>query len=170
MWRDSMIGLPLCSVSSRATSSARSIRRSASLRTRRPRSRADSVPHGPFSAARAASTAASTSAASAAATSATTSSVAGLITAIVLPDDEGRHSLLMSRLLLIHGDGRTLPPLELRLALLQVGGRPSFASSLWNSSCCSSRSSARPSRNPPRRRTAPRASCGRPRRWPCAAA
>ena len=61
MCRDSLIGLPLCSVSSRATSSARSSSRSPSLRTSRPRSRADIVPHGPSSAARAAATAASRS-------------------------------------------------------------------------------------------------------------
>ena len=89
MFRDSLIGLPLWMVSSRATSSAFSIRRSASRLTRRPRSRADIFPQGPSSAARAAATAASTSGAPADATEAITSSVAGLTTSIVLPDADG---------------------------------------------------------------------------------
>ena len=54
IWRDSKIGLPLCSVSSRAISSARSISFSPSFQTSRPRSRADSFAHGPSNAARAA--------------------------------------------------------------------------------------------------------------------
>src|SRR5829696_4325801 len=95
MCLDSLIGLPLWSVSSRAISSARSISRSPSFRTSRPRSRADICPQGPFSAARAASTAAFRSAVSADPTEAQTSSVAGLITSIVLPDAAGRHWLLM---------------------------------------------------------------------------
>src|SRR5215210_1180559 len=95
MCRDSLIGLPLCRVSSRATSSARSIRRSPSLRTSRPRSRADICAHGPLSAARADSTASFRSSASADATEAHTSSVAGLMTSMVLPDAAGRHWLLM---------------------------------------------------------------------------
>src|SRR5688572_27236876 len=80
-------------------SSARAINRSPSCRTSRPRSRADNWLHGPFSAARAASTAASTSLRSADATSAITSSVAGFSTLIVLPEEEGRHSLPMNRYL-----------------------------------------------------------------------
>src|SRR3954447_7838653 len=93
--RDSKIGFRLWSVSSRAISSARSSSRSPIRRTNRPRSRADSDPHGPFSAARAACTAASTSRVSADATVAITSSVAGLVTSMVFPPDAARHSLLM---------------------------------------------------------------------------
>jgi hypothetical protein len=92
MWRDSKIGFPLCSVSSRATSSARSISFSPSFHSSRPRSRADIWAHGPLSAARAAAAAASTSARSADATEATTSSVAGLMTSSVRPPAALRHS------------------------------------------------------------------------------
>src|SRR5262249_62376136 len=67
----------------------------------RPRSRADSLPQGPSSAARAAATAASMSVRSAEATSAITSSVAGLTTSIVLPPAASRHSPLMNSCLRI---------------------------------------------------------------------
>ena len=92
MCRDSMMGLPLCSVSRRATSSICSTSRSPSFHTSRPRSRADILPHGPLRAARAAATAASTSDAPADATSAITSSVAGLTTGIVLPSAASCHA------------------------------------------------------------------------------
>ena len=99
--RDSKIGLPLCSVSRRAISSAFSISRSPIFHTSLPRSRADSLPHGPSNAARAAATAASTSPCSADATSAITSSVAGLTTSIVFPPAASRHSPLMKSCLRI---------------------------------------------------------------------
>ncbi len=92
MWRDSVMGLPLCSVSSRATSSARSMSRSPSFHSSRPRSRALIAPHGPSSAARAARTAASTSAGPAAGTVAMISSVAGLTTSRVFPPSASHHS------------------------------------------------------------------------------
>src|SRR6185436_16093406 len=72
-----------------------SIRRSPSLRTRRPRSRADIAAHGPLSALRAASTAAWRSSTPADATTPHTPSVAGFTTSIVWPEAAGRHSLLM---------------------------------------------------------------------------
>jgi zona occludens toxin (predicted ATPase) len=96
IWRDSKIGLPLCSVSSRAISSAFSISFSPIFQTIRPRSRADSLLQGPSNAARAAATAASTSACSAEATSAIASSVAGLMTSIVFRPAASRHSPLMN--------------------------------------------------------------------------
>ncbi len=115
MCRDSLIGLPLCSVSSRATSSTRSISRAASRAISRPRSRADIWPHGPDSAARAAATAASTSAAPAAATSVMTSSVAGLTTAMAPPEAASRHSLLI-RSCFIWSQPRGFAPRTPRLA------------------------------------------------------
>ncbi len=128
-----MIGLPLCSVSRRATSSACSISRSPSFQTSRPRSRADIWPHGPPSAARAAATAASTSAAVADATSAITSSVAGLTTGIVAPPAASRQSPPMSSC--FFPSMVTCLPLGQRLAssdspgrawLTPVGARPAL--------------------------------------------
>src|SRR4030095_5985433 len=66
-----------------------------------PRSRAESLAHGPSNAARAAATAASTSPLSAEATAAITSSVAGLTTSIVFPPAASRHSPLMKSCLRI---------------------------------------------------------------------
>src|SRR5258707_10381238 len=121
------MGLPLWSVSSRATSSAFSSSRSASLLTRRPRSRADIFPHGPFSAARAAFTASSTSLVSAEATVAITSSVAGLMTSMVFPLEASRHSLLIRSLLWsIAAVAKSLSSLKRRFALLQICGYPLF--------------------------------------------
>src|ERR1044071_4328638 len=84
--RDSKIGLPLSSVSRRASSSACASTRSPSFQSRRERSMGLSFAHGPSSAARAARTARSTSSAPASATVVMGSSVAGFTVVNVAPD------------------------------------------------------------------------------------
>ena len=94
---ESLIVLPQLSDSSMASSSAFCSTRSASLKSKRPRSAASIVLHGPVSRARrAALTALSTSAAPAAATLAITSPVAGLKVSNSPPSTGSVHLLSMN--------------------------------------------------------------------------
>ena len=157
-YRDSLMILPLSSVSSSASSSMFFSMSSASFHKMRPRSLADILRHGPCrssNALRADCTAASTSCADAAATWVNSSPVAGLMVANVL--DELRHSPPMSSLpgliwLLVavsicqhsspqrarrlhKGLLRNYFPLNVAGRFSTYALRPSLASSLWNRSC-----------------------------------
>src|SRR5580765_5132555 len=134
--RDSKMGLPLSSVSRRASSSACASTRSPSFHSARERSMGLSFAHGPSSAARAARTARSTSSAPASATVVIGSSVAGFTVVNVAPDAASTASpLMMSRpgftgasvsdISILHGDRVPDPyPFDLLGVMPVVLGQP----------------------------------------------